>query len=416
MSAQWSMIVFGLVATSVWLALHAYLGWSLTRGVAKDAASRKALRAALGVSFLLTTSTFYVRQVNPDLPAVHGLLFVAYTLMGAVSLLVIHAALRDWLWWLAAVVASFRRGSAVGPSDPEGAADAARPPSAATREAFSEDRRRFLRWSSGGVLAATAAATGVGVAGGVRLPRVVEVSTPIEGLPASLEGLRIAHLSDLHLGPTLRRAFCEEVVARTNRARPDLVVITGDLVDGYPERIGHYTEPLDGLEATHGVYYVTGNHEYYWEGPRWVAYLQRERRLQVLLNEHRTFEHRGQPVVVAGVTDHSAGRLAPGHREDARAALRGAPAGAFRLFLAHQPLSVHAADEQGFDLFLAGHTHGGQYYPWNAVVGKVHPFSAGLYRRPGKGTVFISQGTGYWGPPMRIGTENEIPLLVLRRA
>jgi predicted MPP superfamily phosphohydrolase len=168
--------------------------------------------------------------------------------------------------------------------------------------------------------------------------------------------------------------------------------------------------PLAALRSRHGTYFVTGNHEYYSGAQAWIAEL-RGLGVTVLLNEHVVLRHDGDDVVVAGITDHGAHHFDIGHRSDPRASVRGAPIGAaLRLLLAHQPRSALSALGLGFHLQLSGHTHGGQFWPWNLFVRLQQPFTAGLHRLQDL-WIYTSRGTGYWGPPKRFGAPSEITCL-----
>nr|WP_286009657.1 metallophosphoesterase [Salinicola sp. S1-1-2] len=247
-----------------------------------------------------------------------------------------------------------------------------------------------------------------------RLPRTREVDVPLRGLPAPLEGFSIVQLSDLHVGPTIKGRHLQRIVARTNALSPDLVAITGDLTDGRVDELADDVAPLAALEAVHGVFCVTGNHEYYSEAEAWVGALRRLG-LQVLVNEATLLERDGARLAVAGITDLSAGYYVPAHRSDPVQAAREIPAGVATVLLAHQPNSAPAAAEAGFDLQLSGHTHGGQIWPWSLLAKRANRFLAGLHRE-GEMWVYTSRGTGYWGPPMRFGAPAEITRLRLCRA
>jgi len=176
-----------------------------------------------------------------------------------------------------------------------------------------------------------------------------------------------------------------------------------------------HTQPLARLSARHGSFFVTGNHEYYSGVTDWIDEFRRLG-LTVLLNEHVILDHDRAQLLVAGVTDFSAGGFDPAHRSDPAQAMAGAPAGvSFKLLLAHQPRSAPAAANAGFTLQLSGHTHGGQFLPWNFFVRFQQPFIAGL-ERLGNLWVYTSRGTGYWGPPNRLGAPSEITHLRLTAA
>jgi uncharacterized protein len=264
-----------------------------------------------------------------------------------------------------------------------------------------------------GMVGTAASLAGVGFAQARSLPEVVEIEVPIEGLPEAAEGFRIVQLTDVHIGPTIRRDFLEQVVELTNGLEPDLVAITGDLVDGYVPQLAEHVAPLSRLRARHGSFFVTGNHEYYWDGPAWCEEVQRLG-LTVLCNEHRVIEHEGARLLVAGATDVQAGRGVPGHASDPATAREGAPPCDVDILLAHQPRSIYAAAKAGYDLQISGHTHGGQYFPTNLLVHLVQPYVAGLHLHE-RTLIYVSRGTGYWGPPMRVGAPHEITLLRLVR-
>lgn len=273
---------------------------------------------------------------------------------------------------------------------------------------------RLPMWSAVAVIVLALLVSLWGFFNARRLARVVTADVPIAGLPAALDGFTIAQISDIHVGPTIKRPYLERIVERVNGLRADVVAITGDLVDGTVEELSAHTAPLAQLRAKNGVYVVTGNHEYYSGAHAWVEELRRLG-LRVLLNEHVALERNGARVVLAGVTDYSAGHFDPAHRSDPQAALAGAPAdAAVRILLAHQPRTAPAAVAAGFDLQLSGHTHGGQFWPWNLFVPMQQPYVAGLHRLESL-WIYVSRGTGYWGPPKRFGAPSEISLVRLRR-
>jgi predicted MPP superfamily phosphohydrolase len=250
------------------------------------------------------------------------------------------------------------------------------------------------------------AATALGLWNARRTAQVVRVEVPLAGLAPGLQGFRIVQISDIHVGPTIKHDYLRAVVERVNALQPDLVAITGDLVDGSVAQLREHVAPLAGLRSRHGTYFVTGNHEYYSGVHGWMEEL-RALGIRVLHNEHVLLAHGGAQLVLAGVTDYTAHHFDPAHRSNPRAALAGAPAGAPKVLLAHQPRSAAAAAEAGFDLQLSGHTHGGQFLPWNFLVPLQQPYTAGLHQL-GRLWIYVSRGTGYWGPPKRLGAPSEI--------
>ena len=266
-------------------------------------------------------------------------------------------------------------------------------------------------WSVAAVPVLAALLTLVGFFNARRRAVVRSVDVSIAGLPIALHGFTIAQISDVHIGPTIRRRYVGAIVDAVNALEADMIAITGDLVDGSVAQLSQHTEPLARLSARHGSYFVTGNHEYYSGVAGWVSELRRLG-LRVLMNEHVVLDHEGESVVVAGVTDYGAHHYDPSHRSDPAASVVGAPEAAVRLLLAHQPRSAFGAEAAGFHLQLSGHTHGGQFWPWNFFVRMQQPFTSGL-RRLGKLWVYTSRGTGYWGPPKRVGAPSEITHLRL---
>ncbi len=273
--------------------------------------------------------------------------------------------------------------------------------------------------------------TALGFLNARRTPAVVRIDVPIRGLPSALQGFTVAQLSDIHVGPTIKRAYLQRIVNRVNSLEADMVAVTGDIVDGRVHELSGHVAPLAGMKSRHGTFVVTGNHEYYSGAHAWVAELRRIG-LTVLMNEHVVLHHgkpanvamtpHGDPqddsqimapLVLAGVTDYNAHHFDESHRSDPRAALDGAPQAApMRLLLAHQPRSAAAAADAGFDLQLSGHTHGGQFFPWNLFVRFQQPFTHGLHKLKDL-WVYTSRGTGYWGPPKRFGAPSEISLIRL---
>ncbi len=261
------------------------------------------------------------------------------------------------------------------------------------------------------VLALTVAATVIGLLNARRTAAVVDVSVPINNLPAQLEGFTIVQISDIHVGPTIKAPYLQAIVDKVNALQPDVVAITGDLVDGSVRQLAAHTAPLAQLRARHGAYFVTGNHEYYSNAHEWIDEVRRLG-LTVLMNEHVVLRHEGAGLVLAGVTDYTAHQFDPAHRSDPHAAIANAPAEGPRILLAHQPRTATLAAQAGFDLQLSGHTHGGQFFPWNFFVPLQQPYVAGLKRLESL-WVYVSRGTGYWGPPKRLLAPSEITRLRL---
>jgi predicted MPP superfamily phosphohydrolase len=237
--------------------------------------------------------------------------------------------------------------------------------------------------------------------------RVRRVAIPIADLPADLNGFTIAQISDLHVGPTIKRPFIEKVVQQVNALQADLIALTGDLADGPVEYLRPHTAPLAELRAPHGTFFVTGNHEYYSGVEAWLAEASRLG-FTLLLNQHHLLHVGTARLALVGVTDFSASDSAPD------SALRATPDGTVRVLLAHQPRSITSATQAGCALQLSGHTHGGQFIPWKYLIPLQQPYVTGLHRVDHT-WLFVSNGTGYWGPPLRLGAPAEIVLITLKR-
>jgi predicted MPP superfamily phosphohydrolase len=374
-----------LIATAISLVLHGYIAWRLLPALALPAHGLAIALLLLFASAVLTPAPVLMRLHSLSERTSDALAWSGYLAMGVFSGLLVLTLLRDAAL-LSALAADWLRPGLV-----NGAA---------------------LRHSSAlAVIALTALVSLVGLWNARRLAKVVDVDLPIAGLPDALHGFTIVQLSDIHVGPTIKRGYLDAIVQRVNSLDADLVALTGDIVDGHIDRIGRHVAPLSELRSRHGSYYVTGNHEYYHGVEAWLAE-GRRLGLRVLLNENEVLDHDGERLLIAGVTDYNGHQFGDMHRSDPRAAARNDDDVAVRLLLAHQPRSAHDAAEAGFDVQLSGHTHGGQFWPWNLFVPMQQPFVSGLHRLKNL-WVYTSRGTGYWGPPLRFGAPSEITRLRL---
>jgi uncharacterized protein len=249
---------------------------------------------------------------------------------------------------------------------------------------------------------------------GTRRPAVKKVQVDLQRLPASLSGLRIVQLTDLHIGPLLGRQWLEDVVKQTNALSPDLIAITGDVVDGSVDRLRTDIRPLADLKARFGSFLVTGNHEYYAGIDHWLPHF-RQLGLKVLLNERVSIGDGDESFDLIGINDFNAGRRRPDHRPNLPLALKGRDTSREAILLAHQPRAIHEAAELDIGLQLSGHTHGGQMWPWHYFVYLQQPYLSGLHRHK-ETQIYISHGTGFWGPPMRLASRAEITEITLGRS
>ncbi len=367
------------------LLLHLYMAWRLVPDMPFGVTGVVATILLLALSLSVLPFAEYARR-NKQNPCADHLAGAGFLAMGFFSSLLMLTLLREVVL-LAGLAAT---GSLI---------------DAATFQ-------QLRMWSAAAVPLLAVLITTVGFVNARRRANIRIVDIPIAGLPQPLHGFSIVQITDIHVGATIKRAYVSRIVDAVNALEADMIAITGDLVDGSVRRLASHTAPLERLSARYGTFFVTGNHEYYSGANAWIAEMRRLG-LSVLLNEHVVLEHFGESIVVAGVTDLGAHHFDAAHRSDPVAALAGAPEkAAVKVLLAHQPRSAFAAAKAGFHLQLSGHTHGGQFFPWNFVVKLMEPFAAGLHRL-GDLWIYVSRGTGYWGPPKRFGAPSEITLLRL---
>ncbi|MGI5524621.1 metallophosphoesterase [Micromonospora sp. CA-259024] len=298
-----------------------------------------------------------------------------------------------------------------------GAAGPTEPPAAGAVAAPDHDPSRRLLLARGAAIFAGLTATGItgyGIRTALGPPRLDRVQIPLAKLPRSMDGLRIATVSDIHLGPLRGRAHTERIVAAINRLDADLVAVVGDLVDGSVAELGSAAAPLRDLRARYGSFFVTGNHEYYSGVEEWVQEVDRLG-LRVLQNRRQEIQARGGVLDLAGVNDLTGAGTGLAAGPDFAAALGDRDPSRPVVLLAHQPLAAKEAARYGVDLQLSGHTHGGQMVPFNLAVRLEQPVVSGLGEVDGT-KVYVTNGAGFWGPPVRVGAEPQISLVELRSA
>jgi predicted MPP superfamily phosphohydrolase len=375
-------VIFLLVASLLFGSAHRYVWARFVRDAGLPAPVARAATVGIIALFLLLMAGFLAFRSMPRHVGA-PLMWIAFTWMGILFFLVFALAVTD----VARVITLRVQGPGL-PADPE-------------------RRLAISRLFAGGAAILGLGTAGVGLASALSAVAVKRVRVVIDRLSASSSGMRIVQLTDVHVGPTIGRGFIEDVVTRVNALQPDVVAITGDLVDGSVAELAEHVAPLAKLSAKHGVYFVTGNHEYYSGADAWVAHL-RTLGIRVLRNEHVRIGG-GEGFDLAGIDDHSA------RTSDLAKALAGREPERACVLLAHQPKGIDHADELGVDLQLSGHTHGGQLFPWMFMVRLQQPFVSGLHKLA-RAQIYVSRGTGYWGPPMRVGAPAEITEIELVRA
>jgi predicted MPP superfamily phosphohydrolase len=368
--------VFGLVLGSA----HWYVYARLVRDASLPSPWGRVASVVLLALFVSLLTGFLAARLLPRTISTPWL-WVTYTWLGVLFFLVITLGASD----LARVVTL--RVKDVSPDDPE-------------------RRLAISRFFGGAAALVGLGASGVGLRSALSPVAVNKVKVSLKRLGKGAEGMRIVQISDVHVGPTIGKSFIEDIVARINALEPDVVAITGDLVDGSVDDLEQHVAPLAKIRAKHGVYFVTGNHEYYSGVRDWIPHLGKLG-IKVLQNE-RVRIGGDDGFDLAGIDD-------PTGDPDLGKALEGRDPSRGCVLLAHQPRAITLADKLGVDLQLSGHTHGGQMFPWNLLVRLQQPFVAGLHQLS-HAQIYVSCGTGYWGPPMRVGTTAEITEIELAKA
>lgn len=381
------MIGFLLVFTSLMFALHAYIWRRLVRDTELNGAKRRwATTSLVLLALSLPTSILASRYATHERAFWTG--SVGYTWLGVMFYVVVLLLLLDIgrlvLWLGSKFIAS--------------------------EDTVEDPSRRALLARAGAVttVASASAISGYGLYAGLGDIETPEVVVRLSRLPRALEGYRIAQVTDVHIGDLLGQRFLRGVVEQTNRLHPDLIAITGDLVDGSVSELGPAIGELAKLRARDGVYFVTGNHEYYSGAEPWIEFL-RSLGIRVLMNERVSIGDSGGSFDLIGVPDHHARPLVA----SMHAAAHGRDPERELVVLAHQPVQVRDAIAIGAGLQISGHTHGGQLFPFNVLTGLVQPHIAGLEHAGGMTQIYTSRGTGFWGPPMRVLAPAEITSLVL---
>ncbi|MGF6272952.1 putative MPP superfamily phosphohydrolase [Massilia sp. UYP11] len=350
----------------------------------------RATRIGLGLALLLVCQHHMIQRwvygtmFSPEIPRIFiillGWLYCGFLLVLLLQLLADLALLAAW---------ALRRGRAI--------------------DARVTMRLRYAVVAAGALLSA------VGVGQAIQAPEVRRVELAIRDLPPALTGFRMVQLTDLHISRLMHGDWVREVVERSNALRPDLVVITGDLIDGSPQARAGDVRPLAGLVARHGVIASLGNHEYYFGAERWTGAFE-ALGMRVLANRHITIDHAGGRLTIAGVTDRVAPRFGM-EGPSTRRALEGAAPDVPVVLLSHQPIGIAANAGTGIDVQLSGHTHGGMIRGVDQVVKRANGgYVSGSYRIGGM-QLYVSNGTGLWnGFPIRLGVPAEITEFILRPA
>ena len=381
MSRVLPFLVFLAVALSLVAGMHYYVWARLVRDPQLPQTAARVATGAIVALGLALPLTLFASRMFPT-ANVRPAIWLAFIWMGVGFLLVAFLGIADAGKLAAFLVHKLSGGDVPDPS-----------------------RRVLLaRTLAAGVGGVVAGLSAIGVKSALGSVQIKELEVRLRGLPRELAGFRLVQISDVHVGPLLRKDWVGHVVDRILDLSPDLVAITGDLVDGRVSELEEHVEPLARLRPKHGVYFTTGNHEYYSGVEEWLAYLP-SLGIRPLRNERVEI---APGLDLAGIDD-------PTGAPDLPRALEGRDPSRALVLLAHQPRQFTEAARRGVSLTLSGHTHGGQIWPFSWLVALVQPYLAGLHRR-GDSQLYVSRGTGFWGPPMRIFAPAEITLLKLQPA
>lgn len=398
--------MFAIIFTLIVIMVHFFIG----RRIITPSGMKKSQKAVAWVFLYLLSATVIMaglilgRAVTgaPRPVWLSVLSWVSYVQMGMMVLLFLLLLLRDVLRIIKKAVLKIRRktGTTDEQSHSNGEVDLSR-------------RKFMVNGANLSIIGLSAGLTGLGAANATGDPVIEHVEIKVPNLPEGLNGFRLVQVSDLHIGPTLKRDFASMVVDKVNSLNPDIIAVTGDLIDGLVPVLENDVEPFKDFHSKFGTYYVSGNHEYYWGVNQWFEHVSKLG-MRVLNNKSEIISTVDGDLLIGGVNDYDAERFTPDQPSSpVQAIYRNKNKKTdYKILLAHQPRSCFEAQKAGFDLQLSGHTHGGQFVPWNYLVRLQQPFVAGLDKYKNM-LVYTNRGTGYWGPPLRLGVPSEITLITL---
>ena len=387
--------MFFIVFIAMLSIMHGYVGWKIF--------SSLNLNSSYAIIGIILLATLTLLPVLPILFRYNGyesslldkLSLIGYTSLGFFTLSFLAFLSKDLLFKAWGFIASFF------PSDIK------------QQVTIDAEKREFLEKSlSIGILTLVGPTTAYGFYSARKGPTVINQDIYLKNLPESFENFTIAQISDLHVGPTIKKEYVEKVVNQISNINPDLIAITGDMVDGSIDYLRKDLEPLSNVVASFGTYFVTGNHEYYSGAERWLDETDRMG-FTNLVNDNKLIKINDQSIALAGVNDYRAHQIIPSHRTNPEKAIKGINNDKVKILLAHQPSSIFKANEAGYDLQISGHTHGGQFWPFTYPTKKANPYLSGLHDHNGT-QIYVNSGTGYWGPPLRLGVTAEITLFKLK--
>ncbi len=392
------MFWFILIWVTLLILVYIYIGRRLIKPANLTKRHKWIVWSFIAITPLTQPFSFLLRQTstNPAVAAVFS--WISYVGFGFFSLVLVGLVIRDLV--LAGNIIYHKIANYINKKQNKSVRN------------FDPEKRIFmLNATNAGVIGAAALLTSYGIYEARRNPILEKINVSLPSMNKDSGEFKIAQFTDIHAGYTIRRGFIQSAVEQLNNLGADTIVFTGDMVDGNVNNLRQDVEPLKDLYAPHGVYFVTGNHEYYSGVEAWIDEMDRLG-FTVLLNDHKIITYNNTRIKIAGVTDYRADTIIPGHKSDPKKAIGSRSDVDINILLAHQPKSIYEASDAGFDVQISGHTHGGQYLPWSFLVTLDQPFVKGLHKY--KDTwIYVNRGTGYWGPPVRIGIPSEVTLLTL---
>ena len=384
--------MFFIVALGVLWLMHGYVAWRIIPTLGFSSSQTILAYTTVFILSLLPILPIVLRMSGNESKLIDKFSFLGYTSLGFFTLSFIFLFTKDFIIQFISIFSNL----------------------VDTEQPIDNSKRDFIKKSiSISMITLAGSATVYGFYSARKGPFIIKHDIYLKNLPDAFESFSIAQISDLHVGPTIKRPYVEDVLEKISHLNPDLIAVTGDLVDGSVKYLKSELQPLKDMIAPYGTFFVTGNHEYYSGVDLWLDETDRLG-MKNLINSNELISRSGDQIAIAGITDLKAHQIKPAHKSDPGLALRSVPDNITKIVLAHQPNSIHSVHEIGADLQLSGHTHGGQFWPFTYLTKIVNPYIAGFYDHYGT-QIYVNRGTGYWGPPLRIGVPAEITLIRLKK-
>ena len=384
--------MFFIVALTVFLLMHGYVGWRIIPTFNLSPISSFVAYAITFFLGFLPLLPIILRINGYESKLIDKISLIGYTSLGFFTLSFTFLLAKDILFQLVSFINNIFN----------------------DQQIVDESKRDFIKKSVNiGIIGLTGSATAYGFYKARKGPHVIKENIFLKNLPSEFENYKIAQISDLHVGPTIKRPYVEKVFDTIANVNPDMLAVTGDLVDGSVENLRSDLEPFKDMIARDGTFFVTGNHEYYSGVDRWLDETDRLG-MTNLINSKTIIERQGSEICIAGITDFRAHQIKKSHRSNPKSALNNVRKNIPKIVLAHQPNSIFSVHDAGADLQLSGHTHGGQFVPFNFPTKLANAYLSGLYDHEGT-QIYVNRGTGYWGPPLRLGIPSEVTEITLKK-